>query len=61
MGSMSDSQHPRAAIYARISLDKKEEAGVNRQVHLCTKLAEADEAMVIPDGEFVDNLSLIHI
>lgn len=55
MGCMTDSPHPRAAIYARISLDKKEEAGVKRQVHLCTKLAEADEAVIIPDGKFVDN------
>ena len=52
---MDTSPRPRAAIYARISLDKKEEAGVQRQVHLCKKLAEADEAALIPDGEFVDN------
>lgn len=43
----------RAAIYARISLDKKEEAGVKRQVHLATKLAEADEATVT--ATYVDN------
>ncbi|WKD56890.1 hypothetical protein CAPI_01580 [Corynebacterium capitovis DSM 44611] len=43
----------RAAIYARISLDRKEEAGVQRQVHLASKQAEADEACVV--AEYVDN------
>ena len=43
----------RAAIYARISLDKQEEAGVKRQIHLATKQAEADEAEVV--ATFVDN------
>lgn len=43
----------RAAIYCRISLDRKEEAGVQRQLHLCTKLAEADEATVV--ATFTDN------
>lgn len=43
----------RAAIYARISLDKKEEAGVKRQIRLATKQAEADEAEVV--ATYVDN------
>ena len=43
----------RAAIYARISLDKQEEAGVKRQIHLATKHAEADEAKVV--ATYVDN------
>src|SRR5699024_227771 len=55
MARMTDSPHPRAAIYARTSSDQQQEAGVKRQVHLCTKLAEADEAVIIPDGKFVDN------
>lgn len=47
-------KHPlRAAIYARISLDRKEEAGVKRQVYLATKQAEADEATII--ATYVDN------
>lgn len=43
----------RAAIYARISLDKQEEAGVKRQIHLATKQAEADEAEIV--ATYVDN------
>jgi|SRR5699024_11194875 len=43
----------RAAIYARISLDLKEEAGVKRQVYLATKQAEADEASLV--ATYVDN------
>ena len=43
----------RAAIYARISLDKQEEAGVKRQIHLATKQAEADEAEIV--ATHVDN------
>lgn len=50
---MEDKQPLRAAIYARISLDKKEEAGVKRQVHLAAKQAEADEATVV--ATYVDN------
>lgn len=55
IGFMSDTKPLRAAIYARISLDRKEEAGVERQVHLCQSLADADEAVLIPDGIHVDN------
>lgn len=44
---------PKAAIYARISLDRKDEAGVKRQIHLATKLAEADEAEVV--AVYTDN------
>lgn len=43
----------RAAIYARISLDRKDEAGVKRQAHLATKLAEAEEATIV--AEYTDN------
>lgn len=43
----------RAAIYARISLDKQEEAGVKRQIHLATTQADADEAEVV--ATYVDN------
>ena len=50
---MADTTTQRAAIYARISLDKQEEAGVKRQIHLATKQAEADEAEVV--ATFVDN------
>lgn len=50
---MEDKQPLRAAIYARISLDKKEEAGVKRQVHLCTLQAEADEATIV--STLIDN------
>ena len=41
-GRMATTTTRRAAIYARISLDKQEEAGVKRQIHLATKQAEAD-------------------
>lgn len=43
----------RAAIYARISLDRKEEAGVKRQNYLAKRQAEADEASVV--AEYTDN------
>lgn len=52
-GRMADTTTQRAAIYARISLDKQEEAGVKRQIHLATKQAEADEAEIV--ATFVDN------
>jgi DNA invertase Pin-like site-specific DNA recombinase len=44
---------PRAAIYARISLDRKEGAGVGRQVADCRKLA-AERGLEVA-GEYVDN------
>lgn len=50
---MTTTTSQRAAIYARISLDKQEEAGVKRQIHLATKHAEADEAKVV--ATYVDN------
>ncbi len=50
---MADTTTQRAAIYARISLDKQEEAGVKRQIHLATKQAEADEAEIV--ATYVDN------
>ncbi|WP_244659591.1 recombinase family protein [Corynebacterium diphtheriae] len=50
---MATTTRQRAAIYARISLDKQEEAGVKRQIHLATKQAEADEAKVV--ATYVDN------
>ena len=37
----------RAALYARISLDKQEEVDVKRQIHLATEQADADEAEVV--------------
>lgn len=52
-GLMATTTTQRAAIYARISLDKQEEAGVKRQVHLANKQAEADEAEVV--ATYVDN------
>lgn len=52
-GHMATITTRRAAIYARISLDKQEEAGVKRQIHLATKQAEADEAEVV--ATYVDN------
>lgn len=52
-GRMATTTTQRAAIYARISLDKQEEAGVKRQIHLATKQAEADEAEVV--ATYVDN------
>ena len=52
-GRMATITTRRAAIYARISLDKQEEAGVKRQIHLATKQAEADEAEVV--ATYVDN------
>lgn len=53
IGRMTATTAQRAAIYARISLDKQEEAGVKRQIHLATKHAEADEAKVV--ATYVDN------
>ena len=50
---MATTTTQRAAIYARISLDKQEEAGVKRQIHLATKQAEADEAEIV--ATYVDN------
>ena len=50
---MATTTRQRAAIYARISLDKQEEAGVKRQIHLATKQAEADEAEIV--ATYVDN------
>lgn len=52
-GRMATITTRRAAIYARISLDKQEEAGVKRQIRLATKQAEADEAEVV--ATYVDN------
>lgn len=50
---MATTSTQRAAIYARISLDRQEEAGVKRQIHLATKQAEADEAEIV--ATYVDN------
>lgn len=43
----------RAAIYTRISLDRHDEAGVERQEDLCRKLAAAHDAEIV--DVFIDN------
>ncbi len=48
-----DNAAPRAAVYARISLDRKEEAGVKRQEKACRDLAAARGYAVT--GVYVDN------
>ena len=53
MTTTKDNAAPRAAVYARISLDRKEEAGVKRQEKACRDLAAARGYTVT--GTYVDN------
>lgn len=54
MTNASTSPAARAVIYARISRDKQDEAGVNRQIRLAKARLTADEAALIRKP-FVDN------